>query len=378
MHSSGAKEGSSIAIISIIKQMLIRGHTVYAICPRRGELVDVLKHMGVKFFIIRYAPAIYPKVYTIKSFLSWPGRFLECLWYNHIAEIKITKWVQEISPDVIHSNVGVLRVGYYVAKKLQIPHVWHVRETEEGLFFHHYPSYRFQCRLLNNNDFNIAITENVKHYYHLNDKNTMVVYDGVFSSSFKTVKSEKKETYFLFVGRIIEAKGADWAVEAFIKIADKYSDYELWLAGSDSTPFALKLKARVNNMPCRQRIKFLGQRSDIYELMSKAQAVLVPSAFEGFGFITVEAMLNKTLVIGRNTGGTKEQFDNGLRLTGHEIALRCNSVDEMSAQMVNVIQNGQLYYNKMIVSAEKVVRSIYTIENNVQEIEKSYSNILKK
>ena len=45
--------------------------------------------------------------------------------------------------------------------------------------------------------------------------------------------------------------------------------------------------------------------------------------------------------------------------------------------MVNVIQNGQLYYNKMIASAEDVVRSIYTIENNVQEIEKLYSNVLK-
>lgn len=375
LHSSGIKEGSSIAVISIIKQMQIRGHTIYAICPRQGELVDVLKQMGVKFFIIRYAPAIYPKVYTIKSFLSWPGRFLERLWYNHVAEIKITKWVQEISPDVIHTNVGVLRVGYYVAKKLHIPHIWHVRETEEGLSSHHYPSYRFQCRLLNNNDFNIAITENVKHYYHLNDKNTTVVYDGVFSSSFKTVKSEKKETYFLFVGRIIETKGADWAVEAFIKIADKYPDYELWLAGPDSTPFASTLKVKVDSTPFRQRIKFLGQRSDIYDLMSRAQAVLVPSVFEGFGFITVEAMLNRTLVIGRNTGGTKEQFDNGYKIIGYEIAFRCNSIDEMAAQMECVLKNGQQNFNNMIVSAEKVVRKLYSVENNAEQIMKIYNTL---
>ena len=45
--------------------------------------------------------------------------------------------------------------------------------------------------------------------------------------------------------------------------------------------------------------------------MSKALALFVPSSFEGFGFITVEAMFCGCLVIGRNTGGTKEQFDNG-------------------------------------------------------------------
>ena len=313
-----------------------------------------------------------------KSFLSWPIRFGILLWYNHIAEIKITKLVQEISPDIIHTNVGVLRVGYYVAKKMHIPHVWHVRETEDGLSSRHYPSCKFQRKLLNDNDYNIVITEIVRQYYHLSNRNTKVIYDGVFSSSYKFIDNVEKGKYFLFVGRVLASKGADWAVKAFMKVAEKYPDFELWMAGNDSTTFGKELKAQVCSSPYCKRIRFLGQRSCIYGLMSKAQAVLVPSVCEGFGFISVEAMLNRTLVIGRNTGGTKEQFDNGLKFTGHEIALRCNTIDEMAAQMVNVIQNGQLYYTQMIVSAEKVVRSIYTIENNVQEIEKLYSNILQK
>lgn len=40
-------------------------------------------------------------------------------------------------------------------------------------------------------------------------------------------------------------------------------------------------------------------------------ALIVPSPFEAFGLITAEAMFNKCLVIGRDTAGTKEQFDNG-------------------------------------------------------------------
>lgn len=56
--------------------------------------------------------------------------------------------------------------------------------------------------------------------------------------------------------------------------------------------------------------------------MSKAQALIVASRFEGFGFITTEAMWNDCLVIGKNIAGTKEQFDNGVAETGHEIGLR--------------------------------------------------------
>ena len=111
--------------------------------------------------------------------------------------------------------------------------------------------------------------------------------------------------------------------------------------------------------------------------MLYSQAVLVPSVLEGFGFITVEAMLNRTLVIGRNTGGTKEQFDNGVKLSGKEIALRCESIDEMAMHMAYVCSNGQLYYADMIDRAEKVVREMYSIENNANQIIEIYKQVTK-
>lgn len=65
-------------------------------------------------------------------------------------------------------------------------------------------------------------------------------------------------------------------------------------------------------MNIASQVVFLGMRKDIYSLMKDAMALIVPSYWEGFGFITTEAMFNGCLVIGRNTSGTKEQFDNGL------------------------------------------------------------------
>lgn len=375
LHSAGAAEGSSIAALSIMSRLKEKGYDVQAVCPKQGEIIQKLSGIGVDTTIIPYGSAIYPKVYTVKSFISWPKRFFQLIWTNHNAEKKLEQFVKTYKPDVIHTNVGVLRVGYYVAKKLRIPHVWHIRENEIGANCRHYPSLAYQKRLLGNNCFNIAITNDVKQYYQMGASNSRVVYDGVFSSSLSLPSDIEKKGYFLFVGRIIESKGADWAVRAFLKIADCYPELELWLAGSVSSPFAAKLIGSVKDCSYSSRIKFLGPRHDIYELMSHAQAVLVPSVLEGFGFITVEAMINRALVIGRNTGGTKEQFDNGVNLSGHEIALRCDTVDDMARHMADVCRNGQDYYFDMIDRAEKVVRSKYTEEKNAQAIMDIYKQI---
>lgn len=371
LHSSGVGEGSSIAALFIMSRLKAKGYDVQAVCPKQGDIIQKLSDIDVKTTIIRYGSAIYPKIYTIKSLFSWPKRLLELLWYNHNAEKKLEQFVKTYKPDVIHTNVGVLRVGYYVAKKLRIPHVWHIRETYQG-----YPNFTYQKRLYWHNRFNITITNAVKNFYSLSDSNTKVVYDGVFSESIQLLKDVEKKNYFLFVGRLIQYKGADWAVDAFLKIANAYPSYELWLAGSNESPFAKDLKQKLKEDPISKRIKFLGARSDIYNLISSAQAVLVPSVREGFGFVPVEAMLNRTLVIGRNTAGVKEQFDNGVKYTGKEIALRCDTVDDMARYMADICRNGQDYYLDMIDRAEKLVRDLYTIENNVNEIVKIYKKIV--
>ena len=125
-----------------------------------------------------------------------------------------------------------------------------------------------------------------------------------------------------------------------------------------------------------EKIKYLGFRTDVYDLMANATALLVPSYYEGFGFITVEAMLNKTLVIGRNVAGTKEQFDNGLYITGKEIGVRFNSTKELSEVILQVCTNNPSIFRNMVESAYKVVMDNYTIEKNTEQIYHVYNQVL--
>ena len=113
-----------------------------------------------------------------------------------------------------------------------------------------------------------------------------------------------------------------------------------------------------------------------YDLMNRASALIVPSPFEAFGLITAEAMFNKCLVIGKDTAGTKEQFDNGQKIQNKEIALRFINEQQLTTHLTNIEKNGPSYYSEMIQQAYDSVSTLYPIENNAEQIEHLYLSTL--
>ena len=107
--------------------------------------------------------------------------------------------------------------------------------------------------------------------------------------------------------------------------------------------------------------------------MKRAKAVVVPTIFEGFGFVMVESMLNKTLVIGNNTTGTKEQFDLGLKQTGDEIGLRFSNVEDLVTSLDYAVTHDT---TDMCNRAYNVVCNNYTVEKCVEETERFYMYVI--
>ena len=126
------------------------------------------------------------------------------------------------------------------------------------------------------------------------------------------------------------------------------------------------------------QVKFLGLCKDILPLYQNAKALIVPSLFEGFGFITAEAMFSGCLVIGNDTAGTKEQFDNGLEMTGEEIALRYTKQEELVQHLIDVTNNPTRHYEPMILRAQQVVAQLYSTEKHAERVYEFYNYILNQ
>ena len=111
-------------------------------------------------------------------------------------------------------------------------------------------------------------------------------------------------------------------------------------------------------------------------LYRRAKAIVIPSKYEGFGRCMPEAMSNGCIVIGHNTGGTKEQFDNGLSLTGTEIGYRYDNEDQLvnALKIIHNADDSDLYPIRRI--AFEVVCKQYSYEEYVKNILSFYNLII--
>lgn len=374
-HSPGI-QGAGLALLNIIKGMQNLGVEPIVVLPHEGPLADRFRGMGIKVYFVMHYNAIYPRRKSIFDYVLYPYRLVRTLIFNQLAVSRFRKIVVKEQPDVIHSNSGVIRFGAKIAEEQKIPHVWHVREFQSkdflGLPLGGEAKVREQYHSGSNHC--IAITKAVFLYFELTTPKDCVIYDGVFPKDIQTPKVFEKKKYLLFVGSLQKGKGVYDALAAFDAVADQIPEYELWMVGKDYA----NINQEIASCKHFDQMKYLGFRSDIYDMMANATALLVPSYYEGFGFITAEAMLNRTMVIGRDVAGTKEQFDNGLRSTGKEIGIRIRTTEELSDAILEVCRKTQTEYREMIDNAHQVVMENYTIEKNSQQIFNVYEQILHK
>lgn len=282
----------------------------------------------------------------------------------------VDKVINQIKPDLIHTNVGVIQVGYRLSKKHNIPHVWHLREYQTKDFnLKIEPSKPDFIKMLQDS-YVITITKDIASYFNLqNYDNARVIYNGCFSK-YDTALILPKKKYFLCCSRISEEKGYEEVIEAFATFYKKYPDYKLLIAGSGPKIYIDKLKHIAQKCNCIDSVQFLGFQSNVKPLMDNATSLIVASRFEGFGRMTAEAAFRGCQVIGRDTGGTKEI----LGMTGG--ILYSGGKDELEKAMEKAIIFSDNKYMMKAKYAQKVAKEKFSNEQYVSSVYSFYKDIL--
>ncbi len=127
----------------------------------------------------------------------------------------------------------------------------------------------------------------------------------------------------LFVGRIDPVKGIDTLLKAMLIVKQKMgSDYnaELLIVGGDKdiTDYSedseiYRLRRLTNQLGLKDTVTFLGaQRQDrLPYFYSAAEACIMPSRYESFGMVALEAMACGTPVIASKVGGLASLIQDG-------------------------------------------------------------------
>jgi glycosyltransferase involved in cell wall biosynthesis len=109
----------------------------------------------------------------------------------------------------------------------------------------------------------------------------------------------------LTVARLDEQKGHRYLLDAAVQVPEA----QFVLAGDG--PLRPELEAQVQSLGLQERVKFLGHRTDIPDLLAACDVFVLPSLYEGLPLSILEAMAADRPVIATQIGGTDEAVING-------------------------------------------------------------------
>lgn len=104
--------------------------------------------------------------------------------------------------------------------------------------------------------------------------------------------------------RLIPQKGVIYGIDAFARLAADYPHTRLLIAGDGD--LRAELEAHVRTLGLSHRVEFLGWQADIHPIMAHTDIFLMPSLWEGFGLVLLEAMSHALPIIASRVSAIPE------------------------------------------------------------------------
>jgi len=163
----------------------------------------------------------------------------------------------------------------------------------------------------------IAISDAVARYLRANTdvrpERLTRVYYGLEPASAPVYEPCLVERRSLLVAaRLDPQKGQDLLIEALQTVRRAVPNVEAWLAGHETGTSASSLRALAERLGVKEHVRFLGFRSDLPALMSAADIVVLPSRWEGFGLVLLEAMNAARPIVATRVGPVPEVVEDGV------------------------------------------------------------------
>lgn len=239
---------------------------------------------------------------------------------------RLRRALREIQPDLVHTHLIHADVfGWLAAKLSGVKTVISSRHNDDQ-FRYHALWRRVSTMLWKVTSAGIAISAAIKDFTidiegAPADKLNLVHYgmeyrwisDGELKAARNDLRDElgiAPDTLVLgMVCRIVEQKGIAYALCAFQRIHDNFPHARLVIVGDGELMRRLKIKSC--ELGIYERIHWLGWRSDAADLIAAFDILLLPSLWEGFGLVLLEAMSRRVPVIASNVSAIPEVVVDG-------------------------------------------------------------------
>lgn len=180
-----------------------------------------------------------------------------------------------------------------------------------------------------------------------------------------TADADRKR--IVMTARFQEPKDHDTLIKAFSALNDR--DCELVLVGGGSG--LERARALTEALGVKQRVQFLGDRTDVAAILSSASIFVLLSFYEGLPVSIIEAMRAGLPVVATGVGGIPEEVEHGV--TGFLVPAR-STADTVNA--LNVLLSDSALRASMGRAGRQKYEEKFTIEKMVASTYRIYETIV--
>ena len=263
---------------------------------------------------------------------------------NPVKDLKLIafykKMIPQIDPDIIFSYTIKPNVyGGMVCASLKIPYIANVTGIGNAMvnggiiqkivrFLYKY-GLRKAEKIFFQNEENMKLFERMGA---IRGNAELIPGSGVNLSHHTPTEYPEEDggVKFLFLGRIMKAKGVDELSAAIKAVHEKYPTATLDIVGGLDGDYEEKMK----ELDALDYVKYHGRQMDVRPFIRQSHCTVLPSYHEGMANVLLESSATARPVIATTVPGCRETFDDGV--TG--IACEVKNSESLALAMIKFIE----------------------------------------
>ena len=211
----------------------------------------------------------------------------------------------------------------------------------------------------------------------ISEDNIKIIYNGINWNDWQILPDKNifrkqypdiSDKFVLFAGRLATNKGLSDLISAMNLVNQKSVD--LVITGAD---MGLGKQLEKEASEKGGRMHRLGHIDDetYRSVLAAAEMLVLPSEYEAFGIVLLEAAAAETAVIGTNVGGIPEAMSPG----NNGLIVEYNDVDNLSKSIATLLDDAKMC--KEMGKAGRVWAKNFSWDSILKELEQEYSSIIR-
>ncbi|MET4665710.1 glycosyltransferase [Sphingomonas sp. PvP056] len=291
----------------------------------------------------------------------------------------LARWLRQARPDIVHVHAGIGWEGHAAVRAAHAVGVPVIRTehlpyllTDLAQRDEHRESASMLARL-------ICVSDAVRDTHRAAGVDPVLIdtiHNGVMphqpSRSRAVLRGEwavGDAPVLLMVGRFAEQKGHALLLDALPAVRAVYPDVIVLLAGDG--PLLIPTARSVSARGLAGSVRMLDNRSDVADLMTLADLLVLPSAFEGLPLVALEAMAAGLPVVATVAPGNAEAIEDGVtgRLTAADPASFADAIVSMLADRdtLATIGTAAIERQQAQFSADRMIAETRAVYAGVQD-----------